>query len=150
MNETTAENGDMVTVHYTGKTEDGRVFASSVEGDPIEFTIGEGELIPGFEKGVIGMREGERQEFAVPPEEGFGDYRMELVTTIDKNDFPDNFEPEEGKLLRLKRDDGENFDARITRVEGDDVTIDANHPLAGRTLRMDVDMLNIEKGGETQ
>jgi peptidylprolyl isomerase len=145
MNERIAENGDMVTVHYTGRTEDGKVFASSVEGDPIEFKVGEGELIPGFEKNVVGMREGERQEFSVPPEEGFGDYRSELVATIGKNDFPDHFDPEEGKLLRLKRDDGETFDARITRVEGDEVTVDANHPLAGQTLRMDVDVLSVQK-----
>lgn len=148
MNERKAENGDMVTVHYTGKNEDGEIFASSVEGDPIEFKIGEGDLISGFEKSLIGMREGERQEFKVPPEDGFGEYRKELITTIDRKDFPENFEPEEGKLLRLRRDDGEKFDARITRVDGDEVTIDANHPLAGQTLRMNVDMLSIQKEPE--
>jgi len=145
MNEQIAERGDWVKVHYSGINEADTVFATSTGGNPLEFIIGDGKLIPGFEKSVIGMQVGNKQSFNIPPEEAFGQRRDELVATVDKATFPESVVPEKGKVLNVKTEDGKMVEARITHISGDEVIIDANHPLAGQTIRLDVELLDVKK-----
>lgn len=138
-----AETGSTVKVHYTGTLDDGNVFDSSKERGPLEFTIGNGQLINGFEEAVIGMEEGEKKKVKIPSDEAYGSRRDELVISVDKSQFPDNIEPSEGLPLSLKSPDGKIVNATITSVEDNSVTLDANHPLAGKDLTFDIELVEI-------
>ncbi|MCD6454437.1 MAG: peptidylprolyl isomerase [Candidatus Aminicenantes bacterium] len=138
-----AKIGDKVKVHYTGKLEDGTVFDSSREGEPLEFTIGSGEIIPGFEEQIIGMEEGEKKTFTIPPEKAYGPHREELIIEVRKEEFPPDITPEVGQHLQLRQADGHVFYVVVTDVQEDSVTLDANHPLAGKDLVFDVELLEV-------
>ncbi len=140
---TTLKNGDTVKVHYTGTLEDGRVFDTSRERDPLEFKVGEGRIITGFENGVVGMEIGETRDIEVPPDEAYGSRREELVMEIPANEFPEHITPEVGMQLQIKQQDGTPFGVVITDVADEAVTLDANHPLAGQTLYFQVELLEI-------
>lgn len=139
----TLKNGDKVKVHYTGTLEDGRVFDTSRERDPLEFKVGEGQIIAGFENGVMGMEIGETRDITVPPDEAYGSRREELVMEIPVGEFPEHITPEVGMELQIKQQDGTPFGVVITDVEDEAVTLDANHPLAGQTLYFQVELLEI-------
>lgn len=139
-----AKDGDTVKVHYTGKLEDGTVFDSSKEGEPLELTIGAGNVIEGFEKGVIGMERGDSKTVTVPPEGAYGSVNEELVATVKKENFPENITPAIGEQLQLKQQDGNIVNVTITEVRGDTVTLDANHPLSGKTLIFDIELVEIK------
>lgn len=139
-----AKNGDTVKVHYTGKFKDGTVFDSSEGRDPLQFEIGSRSVIPGFESGVVGMTVGETKTFDVPPEEGYGLARDELVSTVEKTVFDQrNITPEVGQQLQIPQSDGRNLYVRVTEVRDDTVTLDANHPLAGKTLTFEVELVEV-------
>ncbi len=138
-----AKKGDTVKIHYTGKLNDGSVFDSSLNREPLEFTIGEGKIIPGIEQGVIGMIPGESKTINVLPDQAYGPHRPELVATIEKKEFPENMLLQEGKILQFSQPAGQVFRAKITRVTETDVTLDANHPLAGKDLIFDIELLEI-------
>ncbi len=138
-----AEAGNAVKVHYTGKLDDGNVFDSSRERDPLEFTIGSGQLIKGFEDAVVGMRAGDVKTVKIPAAEAYGDSRDELIITINKEQFPEHISPAEGLQLDLKSPDGAVLNAIITAVEEESVILDANHPLAGKDLNLDIELLEI-------
>lgn len=146
-----AQQGDRVRVHYTGRLEDGEVFDSSeCEDDgcgcgsgPLEFTIGEGDVIPGFESAVVGMSPGESREIHIPVDEAYGPYQEELVGVVERSRLPDGLIPEIGGQLEVTGQDGECFPALITDLTDSDVTLDANHPLAGRDLTFDIRLLEI-------
>ncbi|MGO9377591.1 MAG: FKBP-type peptidyl-prolyl cis-trans isomerase [Dissulfurispiraceae bacterium] len=138
-----AENGSTIKVHYTGKLDDGTVFDSSREREPLEFTVGDGGLIKGFEDAVRGMAVGDTKTIRIPGDEAYGAYRDDLVLNVKKAQFPPDIEPEEGVILCLRRPDGGSIDARITTVSADSVTLDANHPLAGKDLTFDLEMVEI-------
>ena len=140
---TTLKNGDTVKVHYTGTLDDGRVFDTSKESDPLEFKVGEGQIIPGFEQGVIGMEEGETRDIEVEPENAYGARREELVMEVPVGEFPDHITPEVGMQLQIKQQDGTPFGVVITDVADEAVTLDANHPLAGQTLYFQVELVEI-------
>jgi peptidylprolyl isomerase len=140
---TTLKNGDTVKVHYTGTLDDGRVFDTSKESDPLEFKVGEGQIIPGFEQGVIGMEEGETRDIEVDPENAYGARREELVMEVPVGEFPDHITPEVGMQLQIKQQDGTPFGVVITDVADEAVTLDANHPLAGQTLYFQVELVEI-------
>lgn len=140
-----AKNGDKVKVHYTGKLDDGTVFDSSLNRDPLEFTLGEDQVIFGFERAVIGMEPGERKTATVAPEEGYGPHRPEMLVEVPRSQFPDDLEPEVDQRLQMKRRDGQILIVRVADVAGDTVTLDANHPLAGKELTFDIELLEIEK-----
>ncbi len=140
---TNLKDGDTAKVHYTGKLEDGRVFDTSKEREPLEFTVGEGSIIPGFEEGVVGMEIGETRSLEVPPEAAYGPRREELVFNIPSDHFPEHITPEIGMQLQIKQQDGTPFAAVITDMEEEEVTLDANHPLAGQTLYFEVELLEI-------
>lgn len=138
-----AEDGHTVKVHYTVREEEDSIHETSKDKQPIQFTIGGGNVISGLEKGVVGMAVGESKTLTVPPEEAFGVMREELITSIKKDNLPEGITPQIGKVLELKRPSGQNMRLKITDVQEDSVTLDANHPLAGRTFQLDVQMVEI-------
>ncbi|NIM91841.1 MAG: peptidylprolyl isomerase [Candidatus Aminicenantes bacterium] len=140
-----AKNGDKIKVHYTGKFEDGTVFDTSEERGPLEFTIGEGEVIPGFEKSIVGMEVDEKKTVTISPEEAYGPRREELIWERKKSEFPEGITPAVGKQVgvRLNQPDAPLINAIITDVSEDTVTLDANHPLAGKTLVFDIELVGI-------
>lgn len=138
-----ARNGDRVKVHYTGKLWDGRILGSTENNQPVEFTIGSGQIVPGIEKGIIGMEVGERKTITIAPEDGFGPRREELVVDVNRSELPENMEPAIGQRVRMRQDDGQNIDLMITDMAEDTITLDANHPLAGRMLLFDLELVAI-------
>jgi len=140
---TQPRNGDTVKVHYTGTLEDGRVFDTSREREPLEFTLGSGQIISGFEEGVLDMKVGETRKIQVPPDSAYGQRREDLVFEVPKGEFPENVEPEVGMQFQVKQENGSNFGVVVTDVEEESVTLDANHPLAGQTLNFQVELLEI-------
>lgn len=138
-----AKNGDTVKVHYTGKLEDGTVFDSSGTREPLEFTIGEGAVIPGFEQAVVGMSPGDSKTEKIAADQAFGPYREELVMDIDRDRIPEGVDPKVGKRLRIQKTDGRITEVLVTGVTESKVTLDANHPLAQNDLVFDIRLLEI-------
>jgi peptidylprolyl isomerase len=138
-----AKGGDRIKVHYTGRLIDGTVFDSSKERNPLEFRIGSGSLIPGFENGVIGMSVGDTKTVAIPDIEGYGPKNEDLVVKVKRENLPDNITPEIGQTLQMSRQDGHPCSVTVTDVDEFSVTFDANHPLAGKTLLFEIELLEI-------
>ena len=142
----TVKEGDTVKVHYTGKLNDGSVFDSSQDREPLEFTLGKGQLIPGFENAVTGMEEGDSTTVDIPIDEAYGERRDDLELEVAKNELPDNVEPEVGMQLQMQQQEsGEAVPVQITKVEDEKVTLDANHPLAGKDLTFDIELVEVNK-----
>lgn len=138
-----ATQGNTVKVHYTGKLNDGQVFDSSQEREPLEFTIGEGTIIKGFESGVLGMEVGDKKELNIPAEEGYGVRNESLVANVPRTDIPSNIDVAPGQGLQIQQPNGEKVNVVVTDVTEEKVTLDANHPLAGKDLVFDVEMVDI-------
>jgi FKBP-type peptidyl-prolyl cis-trans isomerase 2 len=138
-----ASAGDTVKVHYTGTLEDGTVFDSSREREPLEFTIEGGQIIPGFEEAVVGMEEGEEKSVDIPPEKAYGPRQEDAVMEFPREQLPPDMEPEEGMQLQLQSQDGNAFPAQVVEVGDETVTLDANHPLAGETLNFDIELVEV-------
>ncbi|RUT05277.1 peptidyl-prolyl cis-trans isomerase [Dulcicalothrix desertica PCC 7102] len=138
-----AKVGDTVTVHYTGKLTDGTVFDSSSGGDPLEFTIGTGQLIPGFEDAVVGMNAGDSKTTHIPVEQAYGTYRDDMVIEVDREQMPPELEPEIGQQLQLQQPTGQVIPVVITEISDSTITLDANHPLAGEDLVFDIQLVGI-------
>jgi FKBP-type peptidyl-prolyl cis-trans isomerase 2 len=134
----------IVKVHYTGKFEDGTVFDSSEQREPLEFTIGENQVIPGFEQAVMGMNPGESKTVTIPADEAYGPYRPEMVISVHRDEFPDNLAPEIGQRLQVRQANGQVIIVTVTDIEDEQVKLDANHPLAGRDLTFDIQLVDIE------
>lgn len=137
-----AKRGDTVRVHYTGSLADGEVFDSSKGRDPIQFTLGTGQVIPGFERAISGMEPGEARRVTIPADEAYGPHREENVVTVGRDQFPDDITPEVGQQLQMQQG-GHAFLVTVTRVSEQDVELDANHPLAGRDLTFDLELVDI-------
>jgi peptidylprolyl isomerase len=140
---TQAKKGDTVNVHYTGKLEDGTVFDSSVDRKPMQFTISEGRILPGFEKGVIGMKPGDTKTVNIPADKAYGPHRKDLVLVVDKSKIPSHLKPEVGQQLKLNQPDGRAVPIRVTDIAQSKVTLDANHPLAGKDLTFEIELVEI-------
>jgi len=136
-----AKDGDRVRVHYTGRLEDGQVFDSSREGEPLEFTVGAGEVIPGFDEGVRGMQVGESKTIEIEPEDAYGPRRDGLVTSVSREMAQFPVEPQIGMRFGLPLQDGNQIEVVVTEVTDEQVTIDGNHPLAGEKLIFDVELI---------
>lgn len=136
------ENGKSVTVHYTGRFEDGTVFDTSLtEGrEPIRTVLGQGSLIKGFELGLIGMEEGEKKTIEILPEDGYGEYLDGLITTVSKQQVPEGIKV--GDVLQSQSERG-TINVMVTEITDDGVTLDANHPMAGKKLIFDLEVLNV-------
>lgn len=139
-----AKYGDTVTVHYTGKLTDGTVFDSSNGGTPLEFRIGGGQIIPGFEQAVVGMSAGESKTAHIPVDDAYGPHRDEMVVEISRTQVPSDIEPEIGQQLQIQQPDGEVIPVTITDISDASITLDANHPLAGEDLVFDIELLTID------
>jgi peptidylprolyl isomerase len=140
-----AKNGDTVQVNYTGKLADGTVFDSSVGRDPLEFTLGAGNMIPGFEKAVLGMKVGEKKTVTIPSDEAYGPHLDELVIGVSRDRLPADTEPKVGQMLSATGQNGEAIRFTITGIsDNGTVTLDANHPLAGKDLTFDIELVKIK------
>jgi peptidylprolyl isomerase len=137
-----ASTGDLVRVHYTGKLDDGSVFDSSAGRDPLQFRLGGGEVIPGFEQAVTGMSPGEERRVTIPADEAYGARREELVLVVSRQELPAEMEPEVGQQLQMSQD-GQDFVVTISDVTEQDVVLDANHPLAGEDLTFELQLVDI-------
>lgn len=138
-----AEKGNTVKVHYTGMLEDGTVFDTSMNREALEVTLGSGRVIRGFEDALMGMSVGETKELKIAPADAFGPRREELVIQVEKTEFPPHITPREGMELKLKGPDEEVIPAVIAEVSEESVTIDANHPLAGKALTFHIELAEI-------
>lgn len=137
-----AKNGDTVKVHYTGKLEDGSEFDSSRDREPLEFTLGSGQVIPGFENGILGMNIGENKTVTIPPEEAYGPRHPGWPRAVKKEQMPAGMNPIVGSFLQVQQPDGSVIQVVVAHVGDDEVTLD-NHPLAGQSLFFDVELVEI-------
>jgi len=138
------KDGNTVKVHYTGTLKDGSVFDTSAEREPLEFKLGEGQLIPGFEKAVIGMEEGESTEIDIPVKEAYGEAREDLIINVPKDQLPDDVEPEVGMQLQVNQPDGQPVPVRVAEITDDELKLDANHPLAGKDLSFEIEVVEVK------
>jgi len=138
-----AKLGDTVKVHYTGKLAGGEVFETSVGRDPLEFTIGEEQVIEGFEHAVLGMELGESKTIEIPADHAYGPHDEDMVLAVDRSQIPDHVRPEIGDQLRVRQPDGETVVVTVIAISESSVTLDANHPLAGKDLTFDIELVEI-------
>ena len=138
-----AKAGDTVKVHYTGKFEDDKVFDTSTDREPLEFTIGEGQMIPGFEEAVLGMNLDESKNVQIPADKAYGPHREDRVMVVDRSQLPENLEPKLGQQLQVNQEDGKGFVVTVTDVSESTVTLDGNHPLAGKDLLFNIQLVEI-------
>lgn len=137
------EQGQTVTVNYTAKLQDGTVFDTTEDKDPLEFQLGDNRVIPGFESAVMDMNPGDTKTAQIPPEEAFGPHVDERVTQVPRSQLPEDLNPQIGQQLEIPQENGAPI--RVTIIEMDDktITLDANHPLAGQELTFDIELLNV-------
>jgi peptidylprolyl isomerase len=138
-----AKTGDQVAVHYTGKHTDGAIFDSSVGKTPLEFKLGTGMVIKGFDDGVTGMTIGEKKTVLIPAVEAYGEYSPENTVTLERAQIPLHIELEVGSSLSMHQDGGHVVEVVITDLTDSNVTLDANHPLAGRDLTFELELVSI-------
>jgi peptidylprolyl isomerase len=138
-----AKVGDTIKVHYTGTLDDGTVFDSSVGREPLEFTIGLGQMIPGFDKGVVGLNLSESKTITIPADQAYGPYRADLVQVVARDQLPTDSELEVGQVLQVSQPNGQIILVTITNVTDSDVTLDANHRLAGKNLTFEIQLVEI-------
>jgi peptidylprolyl isomerase len=141
---TQAKTGDSVSIHYTGKLEDGTVFDSSRDRDPLQFAIGNSEVIPGFEAAVVGMTPGDAKTEVIPAENAYGPRREEMVMVVERQQIPDDIPLDIGLQLQLQGPQGQMVPVMVTDLSEANVTLDANHPLAGETLIFDIELMTIQ------
>ena len=140
-----AKQGDIVLVHYTGKLADGTVFDTSKERHPLKFTIGNGQVIAGFEQAIIGMSPGDSKTTRIPPDQAYGEHRKELVITFSRSQLPQGMTPQVGQRLELTQEDDKTVLTTIVGMTDTDLLLDANHPLAGKVLTFDLQLGTIEE-----
>lgn len=143
-----AKEGDTVRVHYTGKLKDGTVFDTSEDREPLSFTIGEQRVIPGFEKAVVGMEPGDTKTEELPSEQAYGEHREDMVMELERGQLPESVEPKVGQQLQLRMQNGQEVPVVITELNEESVTIDANHPLAGKDLVFEIELVDIGENNE--
>lgn len=138
-----AQNGDKVKVHYTGKLDDGSVFDSSEGGAPLEFTLGQGQVIPGFDQGVVGMEPGESRTLNIPVDQAYGPQHADRMFEIDRSDLPPNLPLQVGMRLQGNQPGGRAVEVTVVEFDDSKVKMDANHPLAGKDLTFDIHLVEI-------
>jgi FKBP-type peptidyl-prolyl cis-trans isomerase 2 len=140
------KQGDTIKVHYTGRLDDGEVFDSSDQKEPFQFTVGKREVIPGFEQAVLGMSPGDNKTTTISAHRAYGPRQQDLVVEVDRKNINDDVDLEIGQRLKIKQPDGQEFVVRITEVSDSTVKLDANHPLAGKNLTFDINLVDIVGG----
>jgi peptidylprolyl isomerase len=145
---TPARNGDTVSVRYTIRLRDGRTLAPLGEGELVEFTLGTGGVLPGFERATLGMTQDERKTVTLSPDDAYGPYEPERLFTIDRGSFPSELEPlAVGRVLRMSREDAPDVFVTVKAASERTVTLDANHPLAGQELVFEIYLVRISRSG---
>jgi peptidylprolyl isomerase len=140
-----AKTGDTVRIHYTGTLDDGTQFDSSSGGDPLEFKLGSGQVIRGFDQAVQGMTIGEEKSVKLSPDDAYGPRRESMVQDVLRTALPEDLKPTEGMALQAKVRDGNTVRLTVTEVRDDSITVDGNHPLAGKDLNFDIELVDIAK-----
>ena len=138
-----AENGNTAKVHYTGTLADGTVFDSSRKREPLEFTLGGGQVIPGFDQAVTGMAVGETKTVTIPVENAYGPRRDEMMFEVARSQFPEGLNPEKGQQLQTQTGEGHPLLVTVAEVQEEKVTLDANHPLAGKDLTFEIELVEV-------
>ncbi len=138
-----AKTGDKVKVHYTGKLADGTIFDDSLNREPLEFTLGNNNLIAGFENAVIGMNAGDWKKVAIPSDQAYGPHIKELVIEVDRKQLPENLTPVIGAQLQISQAENQKIVVSISKITETRITLDANHPLAGKDLIFEIKLLEI-------
>ncbi len=138
-----AKAGDTVKIHYTGTLEDGTQFDSSQGRDPLEFQVGGGQVIPGFDKAVEGMSIGENKSVEIPAEDAYGEHHPQMVQEVPRTALPEDLEPQVGMGLSARNPDGSEVQLTVTEVKDETITVDGNHPLAGKALNFDIELVEI-------
>jgi peptidylprolyl isomerase len=138
-----AKTGDNVKIHYTGTLNDGTQFDSSAGREPLEFELGSGQVIPGFDKAVEGMAVGDQKSVNIPAEDAYGPRHEQMIQEVPKSALPDDLVPEEGMALRAQQPNGQALNLTVTAVGDDSITVDGNHPLAGQALNFDIELVAI-------
>jgi peptidylprolyl isomerase len=138
-----AKKGDTVQVHYTGKLEDGTVFDTSRERHPLQFTLGNGQVIAGFENAIAGMNVGESKTAVIPVEQGYGPRRDDMIVTVKRDQLPRDLPAKVGQRLELTQTDDRVMLVTVTAMTDATLTLDANHPLAGKVLTFDLELVGI-------
>jgi FKBP-type peptidyl-prolyl cis-trans isomerase 2 len=137
------KEGDKVKVNYTVTLDNNTIIEKTAETKPLEFKLNTGQIIPGFEQAVIGMSPGESKSVKIPPEEAYGEYREELVMKVPRKDLPEDLDPQVGQQLKLESDKHQPFIVMVTGTSDSEVIMDANHPLAGKNLNFEIELLEI-------
>lgn len=140
---TQAKSGDTVKIHYTGTLDDGTQFDSSAGRDPLEFEVGSGQVIPGFDKAVEGMGVGESRKVNITADDAYGPRHEQMVQEVPKTALPDGLEPVEGMTLQAQNQQGQAMQLTVTAVSEDTITVDGNHPLAGKALNFEIELVEI-------
>lgn len=144
------KKGDTVKLEYEGKLEDGKVFDTSKHGDhshPLEFEVGSGKVIPGFDKAVTGLKKGDKKEFTIPSKEAYGERREELQRDVPIDSvppLPNGEKPKEGMTLMMQSPQGQQFPVKVSKVTDKNITLDLNHPLAGKDLTFNIEVLDVK------
>jgi len=138
------KKGNRIKVHYTGTLQDGTIFDKSKEGEPLEFTVGSGQIIPGFDKAVEGMKLNEEKKVTLKTEDAYGKRDETAIREFPKNSLPENFKPEKGIMIKLQDQTGRAMPGTVTDITENSITVDLNHPLAGRDLTFDIKVIGIE------
>jgi peptidylprolyl isomerase len=142
---TQVKEGDTVKIHYTGRLDDGTTFDTSAGNDPLEFTVGSHDVIPGMESALIGMEPGDEKTITIPSDDAYGPYHDEMVVTVERSEFPEEMEIEVDQQLSVMLEDDQSIIVTIAEITDDVVTLDANHPLAGEDLTFDIQLVEIVK-----
>jgi len=138
-----AKQGDSVKVHYTGKLDDGTVFDSSVGREPLDFTVGAGQLIAGFDEAVVGMAVGEKKTVRIAAEQAYGPHNPEMTLQVPRSDLPADIQPELGMQLEASQEGGHSMVVTVVEITDESVTFDANHPLAGKALTFEIEVVDL-------
>jgi peptidylprolyl isomerase len=138
-----AQVGNVVTVHYCGKFDDGEVFDESYGRDPLKFSIGSHQVIEGFENGIVGMEIGQKNLIHIPAAEAYGEWEESMIFSLGKENFPEDYEAKIGDELTLYQSEDESIQVIVNKIEGNSIVLDANHPLAGKDLHFDIELLEI-------
>jgi FKBP-type peptidyl-prolyl cis-trans isomerase 2 len=138
-----AAAGDTVRIHYTGRLDDGTVFDSSEGREPLEFTLGSGQVIPGFDSAVTGMDVDQLKTVTIPPDEAYGPHRADLMLPVSRSRLPEGIDPHLGERLQMSSADGQTFQVTVAETHSDRLVLDANHPLAGQSLTFDIQLVSV-------
>ncbi|MBE9169986.1 peptidylprolyl isomerase [Pleurocapsales cyanobacterium LEGE 06147] len=140
---TQAELGKTVKVHYTGKLDDGTVFDSTASRDPLQFALGNGNVIPGFEQAVVGMSPGDSKTTTIPADQAYGPHRPELVMVVERQQMPADLSVQVGQPLQIRQTNGQTIPVIVSQISDSKITLDANHPLAGQDLTFEIELVEV-------